>query len=656
MANVGFKRGLSTKLFDASTGKVKITPVEGTFYLTTDTNRLYIAQNTGSAVELKEINRYIQMIDDYDHLPGRNQCAKGDFYYAITQNSLCVCINPDAPTILERWQQVNEKDTNTVTTIGGNKTATIESITGEDAGLKISFNLTQSVKDKDTTAKVTNVPVSFTIPANDLVAASKVAVKVGSDSNGIISLSGAGSSNETNVKISAGDNVIVDASTANTIKIGAVDTKYALTGDADNTALTFGEIGAATKSYGFKSSDETIQVSYDEATTSFDFKHKAYDTVTEGTPEKAIGQLNYGDKITAVISVDNEKGHVTGWKTQAYQLPDLVDTKVVQEGSSLTLINNATDKDSIKNGAVKLTLKQPGANDIVLATDPISYTINKTSYAPGSTLPVYTITDINDKLRAIDAMVYKGTVSSDDDLPISNVSIGDTYKVAVEGTYAGNLRKVGDILIAKAADGSQEDSDGHIPSDKIAWDYIESGNEDTTYTITAATVDSNPTISLASSSDPTNPQKITLAGNNDVNVTANANKITISHAAVGLNSNGEVTYDNNKDSTATDKKPGYNGTFKVIDGLVLKNGHVSNFTTKTVQLPDLQNTTYTPVANAVTTTEKKHAISIQLKDNNKILGTAANVEIASNSLNISTTAATQTTNAIVTMDLTWGSF
>ena len=49
----------------------------------------------------------------------------------------------------------------------------------------------------------------------------------------------------------------------------------------------------------------------------------------------------------------------------------------------------------------------------------------------------------------IGAMVYKGIVNSNSDLPSSGVQAGWTYVVATAGTYAGQACEVGDMIIAK---------------------------------------------------------------------------------------------------------------------------------------------------------------------------------------------------------------
>ena len=45
-------------------------------------------------------------------------------------------------------------------------------------------------------------------------------------------------------------------------------------------------------------------------------------------------------------------------------------------------------------------------------------------------------------------LTYKGEVNTQDGLPVSNVKIGDTYRVIENGTYAGENCRIGDLIIA----------------------------------------------------------------------------------------------------------------------------------------------------------------------------------------------------------------
>ena len=103
MANVLFKRGLQSNL-PASTSAT-----DGVFYLTTDTNRLYVGQGNN----LKLLNQTVQIVDNINNLPtftGTDATSHtNDFFY---------CTNPNVLAVWDgtQWKQINK---NTDTTIDG---------------------------------------------------------------------------------------------------------------------------------------------------------------------------------------------------------------------------------------------------------------------------------------------------------------------------------------------------------------------------------------------------------------------------------------------------------------------------------------------------------------------------------------------------------
>lgn len=104
MANVLFKRGLQSNL-PASTSAT-----DGVFYLTTDTNRLYVGQGNN----LKLLNQTVQIVDNINNLPttwtGADAIAHtNDFFYCVVPNVLAVWDGTE-------WKQINK---NTDTTIDG---------------------------------------------------------------------------------------------------------------------------------------------------------------------------------------------------------------------------------------------------------------------------------------------------------------------------------------------------------------------------------------------------------------------------------------------------------------------------------------------------------------------------------------------------------
>ena len=118
MANVLFKRGTQANLNTLKAGGVF---QEGTFYLTTDSDRLYFAQ---SSSELVDLNQYIRTISSMSALPGKDDTLPGEFYYIEDQNILCIR-NADNTG----WTQLNPDTTLAATTTNMALTAGTNAVT-----------------------------------------------------------------------------------------------------------------------------------------------------------------------------------------------------------------------------------------------------------------------------------------------------------------------------------------------------------------------------------------------------------------------------------------------------------------------------------------------------------------------------------------------
>ena len=90
--NVGFKRGTQASLNTLKTNVKNGTAsfAEGSFYLTSDSDRLYFAQ---SANELVDLNQYVRTVASVSALPTTTtdpSLQAGDFYYALNDNVFCI--------------------------------------------------------------------------------------------------------------------------------------------------------------------------------------------------------------------------------------------------------------------------------------------------------------------------------------------------------------------------------------------------------------------------------------------------------------------------------------------------------------------------------------------------------------------------------------
>lgn len=146
-----------------------------------------------------------------------------------------------------------------------------------------------------------------------------------------------------------------------------------------------------------------------------------------------------------------------------------------------------TEKDSTDVVFTKAEIKSELS--FIEATDDITFTQAVKSVATteesGNTVLTtkgYVDDQINTKIAASNAMVYKGTVGTDgtiETLPSTDVVNGDTYKVVADGTYAGQQAFTGDLFIAVVVDGN------------VSWTLIPSGddgNVSTAGTLTSGSV------------------------------------------------------------------------------------------------------------------------------------------------------------------------
>lgn len=111
MANVKFLQGTSANLAKylttATTGAQNA--IEGAFYLTTDTNRLYIGKDIGSgSIRAVPVNQGVVTVASVSALPVPNssdEFAHGQFYYAQAENVLCVLSGDSVNG--KKWVQIN---------------------------------------------------------------------------------------------------------------------------------------------------------------------------------------------------------------------------------------------------------------------------------------------------------------------------------------------------------------------------------------------------------------------------------------------------------------------------------------------------------------------------------------------------------------------
>lgn len=459
MANVMFKRGLHKDLPWSSA-------VNGAFYLTTDSDRLYIGKEDGTLADLNKYVKIIESLADGSTLPTGQE---GDFLYIKDSNILAVYSN-------NTWKQINVNTNDTVNDIeftDGEK-ITIGEGDNEKSAIKYTLKLTQ----KDVNGQVINgsngqpmvLNADLTI-TEDMVTSLVVNVEVDVEATvannvAIVTTTGAGA-NGNGFKVKGQDGITI--TTEEDFDGFVIDgTTYEL--GVNNTTVQLKETeGNVVGSAEFTDDDKWIEVSNDNGKIKVAHIGDNSATKTSGTATK----LEDEDEFEVITGLTIEKGHVTGYQTTEYTVQD---TKNVVEGS-------IESKDEVN----QLKLDTKDENGTVVQTDYVdissSLEVNGQLYTvqPEGIIELpeyYTKEEVDSQHRAINAMVYKGVVDSSNLLP-SSAEIGWTYKVGEEGTYAGVECGVGDILIANGTE-----VDGVLTS--ITWDHIDTSDfEDTTYDLQA---------------------------------------------------------------------------------------------------------------------------------------------------------------------------
>lgn len=134
MANIAFKRGLHAAL--------PTTAVDGCFYLTTDTNRLYVGQGTS----MVELNKSITEVAQVEDLP-KTGVTDGQFYYATKENVLCIYKN-------SKWVQINpDTDTNDTIEVSKMTVATSGGVLDEETQTISPVEVKGTISQKKTNAK-----------------------------------------------------------------------------------------------------------------------------------------------------------------------------------------------------------------------------------------------------------------------------------------------------------------------------------------------------------------------------------------------------------------------------------------------------------------------------------------------------------------------
>ena len=257
-------------------------------------------------------------------------------------------------------------------------------------------------------------------------------------------------------------------------------------------------------------------------------------------------------------------------------------------------------------------------------------------------------TAINAKLKAANAMTFKGTMGATGatvkQLP-TTASLGDTYIVIDNGSYSykavgatsatSQSCRIGDMFIAGPG---EEDTDGLLRT--LVWTYVPAGNDD--LPIASATATTSNIIFKSTLGNETSTVG-TVAVGDGMKATAAGTTFTIAH--------GDVTTADPTTGTAVSQTHGATKTYTAITGVTIENGHVTGYETTELTVVD------TALASASLTTaavaDGGATVTLNVKDTaNNSMGNAITVKASGNSAAYVSAGANNT----IVIDTVWGTF
>lgn len=513
----------------------------GTFYLTSDSSRLYI----GQADELALLNKSVEIYDNLNALKAKGKSYEGDIAYCVDENVLAYYNGTT-------WAQINPDDDTILTA------------------------LTQVVSSVDKGVKITT----------------------------------GGTNDDPNKTVTAADVTITGA-------------KGAQVAMANNKALTI--------------TGDTYTLNAQE--------HAANDidlVLNSALQDDSTVHIKGGDNVTITKTADSNGIQITAKDTKLNDISlGLGDNGELQVGASDT------------------------GNTNVLKKQKLGYFVDGSYYGIGSDtkqvdLPVYSKEEVDNLIKKLDGMTYRGTIGTSGTTftmdasfnvlkggTATEIHIGDMF--LVQGgklTYATRKQAgIGDMLIATAKDGKSE-TNGVLAIGDVEWTYVPAGDDadtDTTYIFKASGTTDSMTITSSNGGGGTvgkiaftEGDGIVIESTDNGGSSPNQLSVNIKHG----------TYDTAK--TTDNKSLTNGGTFDVIDSITYNNGHISGINTKTIQTleykPGPDSASKDAGANSVTV---KHTLSA---GGNLVSADNAKMVLSSDTLKLTASGNT------VTADLVWGSF
>lgn len=316
--------------------------VDGTFYLTNDTSRLYVGNN-GKAVP---VNQGVITVANINALPTPGEA--GQFYYAEAENVLAVWSGRNDSDGV--WVQINNNTDTNVDSV----TNTVTAITG-GVSVETKVGSTNLQTKEDTFELVGSNGVTVSRTDDDTISISGTGATL-SSSGAVVSLGGAPHSGSVTFE-GDGNLVTVEGDGANKIKISVDDSSHVASEAFSNEATGFKHTTTYKSGQSIESTvDPIIKLDADSSAIHFEngiatlgvYSKDEIDSFLQG-----VNAMHYKGTVTGVSGADVSDGviaSVTGISGgQAATKHKIGDTYAVSQNIELTV---GADSYEIKAGSL----------------------------------------------------------------------------------------------------------------------------------------------------------------------------------------------------------------------------------------------------------------------------------------------------------------
>ena len=346
------------------------------------------------------------------------------------------------------------------------------------------------------------------------------------------------------------------------------------------------------------------------------------------------------------------------------------------EGFTLTLTDNYGN--TLDDDSINPTITYGGSS-----TETVNFEEGN------ATLNIYSVKEVDNLLKSLNAMTFKGTIGSNgsyvDSTTIAGIThcrIGDTWMVNNGGnalvvpatkSLNGNSFNAydGDLIIAVGTEYTDQDAEldpnvtpGLINLNTLKFEYVPSGNDiNTTYAFESGISNGFELVDDTGQSI----GKITLQHDNYITITdngaepseSNGKILTLGHKVYNAPTVTEGTAISNEDN------PTGTATFTVISAVTADNGHVTGYTTQEVTIKS-GGWALTGVSKAISVNKNAATIATTYVSEDSFSGNSENFtskfDLGSSNLTIETTTRQETVGSdtvtvpIVTANFYWGTF